>query len=497
MVERRAGRRAPPVRARSVGVPRSGPRRRPAGADPPSRDRDRRRGGAGGAAPDVRRCGCVGRRPAVRGRPGHRLRRHRHVAGRRGARRPGVGAPTSPTTPSPSPAPTWPDPAARSGTRVRLAGGRWFEALPDALRGRVDLIVATRPTSPRGRTCLPPWPTGSRGARWCRAPTGLEAIDEVVTGAPAWLPGPGALVVEVAPTQAPAAVRWPARPGWSTSRSGRPGRPAEVLVARAVGRGWGRMNVVIVACFGEPPPASAIQQAVAALADGRPVGMPTDTVYGLAADPFVPAAADRIFEAKRRPRDVNLPVLVADLEQALAAGHGGARVRAGADGTVLAWPPHRRPPGPDRGWAPTWATTRPPSACAARPTPCPWLCAGPSARWQRRAPTSTASEPLTTAAQVAAAFGDAVPVVLDAGACAEAPRRSSTARASRPSCCARAGWRGARSSPLWAEQPQRSGDVRAWSASCGSYAAAATCRPPPAGSTSQRPAWPAPPTWPS
>jgi L-threonylcarbamoyladenylate synthase len=47
------------------------------------------------------------------------------------------------------------------------------------------------------------------------------------------------------------------------------------------------------------------------------IGMPTDTVYGLAVDPFQAGAADRIFAAKGRPRTVALPVLVASAEQAI------------------------------------------------------------------------------------------------------------------------------------------------------------------------------------
>jgi L-threonylcarbamoyladenylate synthase len=177
---------------------------------------------------------------------------------------------------------------------------------------------------------------------------------------------------------------------------------------------------VIVACFGEPPPAAAIEQAVVALADGRPVGVPTDTVYGLAADPFVPAAADRIFEAKRRPRDVNLPVLVADLEQALA-------LTTAVPDCALAlierfWPgpltivlPARPKLGADLGEDEATIGLR----CPAHAVPIA-LCrvVGPLA-------TTSANlhgeESLTTAAEVAAAFGDAVPVVLDAGLCTGSP----------------------------------------------------------------------------
>jgi L-threonylcarbamoyladenylate synthase len=46
---------------------------------------------------------------------------------------------------------------------------------------------------------------------------------------------------------------------------------------------------------------AAVEQAVALLRAGEPVALPTETVYGLAADALNPAAAARIFEAKERP----------------------------------------------------------------------------------------------------------------------------------------------------------------------------------------------------
>jgi tRNA threonylcarbamoyl adenosine modification protein (Sua5/YciO/YrdC/YwlC family) len=46
------------------------------------------------------------------------------------------------------------------------------------------------------------------------------------------------------------------------------------------------------------------------------VAIPTDTVYGIAVDPFVAGATARLFEAKHRPKDVRLPVLVNDDAQA-------------------------------------------------------------------------------------------------------------------------------------------------------------------------------------
>lgn len=59
----------------------------------------------------------------------------------------------------------------------------------------------------------------------------------------------------------------------------------------------------------EPNP-DAISAAVAALRRGELVVLPTDTVYGVAADAFDPAAVGRLLEAKGRGRDMPTPVLV-------------------------------------------------------------------------------------------------------------------------------------------------------------------------------------------
>ena len=61
-----------------------------------------------------------------------------------------------------------------------------------------------------------------------------------------------------------------------------------------------------------------LDDAVAALAAGEPVVIPTDTVYGIAVVAQDPAAAARLFEIKQRPSDAALPVLVADAEQAFS-----------------------------------------------------------------------------------------------------------------------------------------------------------------------------------
>jgi len=49
--------------------------------------------------------------------------------------------------------------------------------------------------------------------------------------------------------------------------------------------------------------------------DGGVVAVPTDTLYGLAADPFSASAVRRVFEAKRRPGAQPLPLVAADAAQ--------------------------------------------------------------------------------------------------------------------------------------------------------------------------------------
>ena len=60
-----------------------------------------------------------------------------------------------------------------------------------------------------------------------------------------------------------------------------------------------------------------IDEAVAALRNGEIVGVPTDTLYGLAADPFREDALDAIFELKGRPANKPLAILVASVEQGM------------------------------------------------------------------------------------------------------------------------------------------------------------------------------------
>ena len=64
--------------------------------------------------------------------------------------------------------------------------------------------------------------------------------------------------------------------------------------------------------------------AIRILREGGVVALPTDTVYGIGVDLSVPGGIERLFEAKRRPTDRAIMLLLADVGQAA---------------TLAEWPP--------------------------------------------------------------------------------------------------------------------------------------------------------------
>jgi tRNA threonylcarbamoyl adenosine modification protein (Sua5/YciO/YrdC/YwlC family) len=67
----------------------------------------------------------------------------------------------------------------------------------------------------------------------------------------------------------------------------------------------------------QDPESEVLRYAASFLSRGSVVAIPTDTFYGLAADPFNLAAVDEIYRVKGRPETRALPILVRSLEQAM------------------------------------------------------------------------------------------------------------------------------------------------------------------------------------
>jgi L-threonylcarbamoyladenylate synthase len=162
---------------------------------------------------------------------------------------------------------------------------------------------------------------------------------------------------------------------------------------------------------------ASVADAVAALRAGAVIGLPTETVYGLAADALNVAAVHSIFALKGRPADHPLIVHIADaaelprwsrapsvLAEKLAAAFWPGPL-------TLILPRHPRVPDVVTGGQDTVGLR-----CPAHPLALQLLrefgggLAAPSAnRFGRLSPT--------TAAHVREEFGAAVPLVLDGGDC--------------------------------------------------------------------------------
>jgi release factor glutamine methyltransferase len=123
-----------------------------------------------------------------------------------------------------------------AATRVRLAAGSWFDALPESLRGRFEVIVSNPPYVGEDEVAsLPDEVSGyePRGAL-VPGPTGDEALEHLLVHAREWLVAGGVLVCELSPRQADPMIAQALALGWADAfvRADLAGRP-RVLVARS------------------------------------------------------------------------------------------------------------------------------------------------------------------------------------------------------------------------------------------------------------------------
>src|SRR4051812_25106066 len=89
-----------------------------------------------------------------------------------------------------------------AAVRVRMAQGRWFDALPAAFRGQFDVVVSNPPYIAAGESLPPEVADWEPASALVAGPAGTEAIVEIIAGAVSWVSPVGALVVEIAPHQA-------------------------------------------------------------------------------------------------------------------------------------------------------------------------------------------------------------------------------------------------------------------------------------------------------
>ena len=153
---------------------------------------------------------------------------------------------------------------------------------------------------------------------------------------------------------------------------------------------------------------------VRAIRCGECVVMPTDTVYGIAADAFDPRAVQRLLDAKGRGRDMPPPVLIADaegLDEIAVDVPDGARALAEAfwPGALTLIVPARPRAGLDLGDTHGTIAVRVPDHDLARAL---LRCTGPLAV---SSANTTGLAPATTVDQARAMLGDSVARYVDGG----------------------------------------------------------------------------------
>ncbi len=119
-----------------------------------------------------------------------------------------------------------------AGAGVHL--GHLLDALPERLRGRVDVLAAVPPYVPRGRAHE--LPREAREHEPARAlyggEDGLDHLRHVVDTAAPWLRPGGVVLLELARGQWRSADRHARRAGWRTARRDHPDVPTCVLALR-------------------------------------------------------------------------------------------------------------------------------------------------------------------------------------------------------------------------------------------------------------------------
>jgi release factor glutamine methyltransferase len=94
----------------------------------------------------------------------------------------------------------------RRASVVRLVQGDWFAALPDELRGTVDVVVANPPYVPDGALVARQVRDHEPAVALFGGSDGLDHLRTIVAEAPSWLRPGGTLVVEIGDDQGAAAA---------------------------------------------------------------------------------------------------------------------------------------------------------------------------------------------------------------------------------------------------------------------------------------------------
>jgi len=198
---------------------------------------------------------------------------------------------------------------AHTGLAVEFLLGDLFEPLPYTLRGRIDLLLANPPYLAAAEIeSLPDEvrrhePTSALLA----GEYGDEILARIAAEAPRWLAPDGLLACEISEFRSDVAAALFADLG-GVVENDLTGRPRFV--------------------FGRNTMSAVHLDAYRALQESAVIGVPTDTVYGLAASVYSQEGVNRLYEIKQRAASKPLPVLAASLDQVAEIAVMDERARA-------------------------------------------------------------------------------------------------------------------------------------------------------------------------
>ena len=203
--------------------------------------------------------------------------------------------------------------AKRLGLDIELRLGDIYQALGADAVGLIDVIVSNPPyIAEHEWRRLPDDVRREPRRALVGGRDGLDVVRHLIRGAPDVLRKGGRIYLEIGEEQGDAVLAM------------LPASVCGTIEKDLLGR-----DRFFVGGLGSADSAG-IEEAVSALRRGEVVGLPTDTVYGLAASTEHAEAVERLFALKQRSSSKAVPVLVASLDQAESLGSFSGAARAAA-----------------------------------------------------------------------------------------------------------------------------------------------------------------------
>ncbi|MBR6459079.1 MAG: peptide chain release factor N(5)-glutamine methyltransferase, partial [Actinomycetaceae bacterium] len=224
----------------------------------------------------------------------------------------------------------------RYGNPVHFIHGDALTALPE-LEGTVDIVISNPPYIPPNEPITVEAQRDPQIALWGGGETGTEFPRVIIRRANTLLKTGGLLVMEHAESQSVELREYASSCGFTDVYTGRDATGRDRwLIARAgthnpAGQTRTPPTSNVITIDTKPVQAEAIRRACTCIQRGELIVLPTDTVYGVGADPQSPEAVTCLLAAKGRGPSKPSPVLVSSWDDVERLAVCDERARALAE----------------------------------------------------------------------------------------------------------------------------------------------------------------------